>query len=527
MNQVIISDGNVRPNQASLESSVFGNIPWTFSYTEQNRGRGNIFYASDTFVIAEIQHYLNPLSSGDLYWFVYEGSSQKGSYTLKYSKTVFSGTGMAWYSSGSVNYTVNTGKYYAIGVWWGARDVTYGSGGLTPVVAPGYGILTTGIGGSLSGGIPPATVNLNYNVGYWLIYPGKLTGAIFSSGYLESSVLNAGVPNTDWNTISWSENLPLNTDITFATRTGNTPVPDGSWSSWSAELTFTGSLITSPDGRYIQYRTTLVSINGLSVPLLSDVTIFYTSFSPCTVTPTKNADTPGKEVKLNSKNISVLAFRVTDNFNHSIKTIRINNNGNMEDGIDISEVKLWQDVNGDFKWDSGDILINSSGIWTPTTLTWDFEGLNIAQDTDLIVTIDPSYTGREGKTFLAGMFYANVLCNNNGVNNNIINNINSIILLPYYSMFPDIYGVFPTKFNPNENNVARIFFGGETLEAEIKIYDVLGNLIRYWSKDKTIEKEVIEWDGKDDNGKDVNAGIYIIYIKGENVEKNLKMMLVK
>jgi hypothetical protein len=78
-----------------------------------------------------------------------------------------------------------------------------------------------------------------------------------------------------WNVIFWTETLPVGSDLTFETRTGETAVPDGSWSAWSAALTDNeGSAIVSPVGRYIQYRATFTGSQTAS-PTLHDVTLLY------------------------------------------------------------------------------------------------------------------------------------------------------------------------------------------------------------------------------------------------------------
>src|SRR5262249_54514281 len=53
-----------------------------------------------------------------------------------------------------------------------------------------------------------------------------------------------------------------------------TPTPDGSWSAWSAVVPSSGSPITSPGMRYLQYRADFSSNdNGGTTPRLDDVTV--------------------------------------------------------------------------------------------------------------------------------------------------------------------------------------------------------------------------------------------------------------
>jgi hypothetical protein len=106
---------------------------------------------------------------------------------------------------------------------------------------------------------------------------GTASASFSFSGYLESAVFDSGVAGAFWNSMNWTEFLPPNTNITISTRTGNSPVPDPLWSSWSAEMwDETGSTLTSPRGRFIQYRATLSTTDQNVTPILSEVHIDYT-----------------------------------------------------------------------------------------------------------------------------------------------------------------------------------------------------------------------------------------------------------
>ncbi|UCG68184.1 MAG: hypothetical protein JSV09_10200 [Thermoplasmata archaeon] len=96
-------------------------------------------------------------------------------------------------------------------------------------------------------------------------------------GNLTSSVFDSGVSGTTWNFINWTEYLPPDTNITMAIRSGDTSVPDSSWSQWSLEMwDEMGSAIISSRTRYIQYRATLTTANQNLTPILSEVNINYT-----------------------------------------------------------------------------------------------------------------------------------------------------------------------------------------------------------------------------------------------------------
>ena len=63
--------------------------------------------------------------------------------------------------------------------------------------------------------------------------------------------------------------VPDGGSVGFETRSGFTPVVDGTWSDWAP----VGSPITSPTGRYLQYRATLVTGDSKSTPVVQGVEI--------------------------------------------------------------------------------------------------------------------------------------------------------------------------------------------------------------------------------------------------------------
>jgi predicted GH43/DUF377 family glycosyl hydrolase len=110
----------------------------------------------------------------------------------------------------------------------------------------------------------------NFRIGY-------ATYCYQSSGNLISGVFDSGSKGTIWDFINWTEYLPFGTDITMATRSGDTSIPDASWSPWSLEMwDELSSAIPSPRSRYIQYRATLSTIDQYITPILCEVNINYT-----------------------------------------------------------------------------------------------------------------------------------------------------------------------------------------------------------------------------------------------------------
>ncbi len=80
------------------------------------------------------------------------------------------------------------------------------------------------------------------------------------SGEYTSEVLDAKFLTT-WGNLSWRSG----TGVAIRTRSGNTGLPDATWSPWSAPLSESPAKVTSPRGRYLQVRITAASLKSLRV----------------------------------------------------------------------------------------------------------------------------------------------------------------------------------------------------------------------------------------------------------------------
>ena len=106
--------------------------------------------------------------------------------------------------------------------------------------------------------------------------PGQLlalSAARASRGSYESDVKDARVVSS-WGTLAWRASTPAGTRVELQTRSGNTRTPDEAWSDWSASYTdASGTAITSPNARYLQWRAILTG-KGES-PVLTSVSAAY------------------------------------------------------------------------------------------------------------------------------------------------------------------------------------------------------------------------------------------------------------
>ena len=106
--------------------------------------------------------------------------------------------------------------------------------------------------------------------------PGKVvrvTGALAQQGSYESEVRDAETVAT-WGTISWRAVTPGGSRIELSSRSGNTAIPNETWSDWSGPYTdAVGTQIASPKARYLQWRASLFA--GDASPVLTSVTTAY------------------------------------------------------------------------------------------------------------------------------------------------------------------------------------------------------------------------------------------------------------
>lgn len=171
-----------------------------------------------------------------------------------------------------------------------------------------YVVDPTGKRSSLLATVDPKDVTTLLADGKGKLYAGTanqagvyvLTGQVAPKGTLTSKVLDAGQMSR-WGTLSVRCELPSGSGGTIATRSGNVAKADDStWSEWSAETPVADmwTPISSPAGRFLQYRVTL-SGSDQSSPVLEQVQLTYQVYNiapvigPAAVQPTAQGQSMG------------------------------------------------------------------------------------------------------------------------------------------------------------------------------------------------------------------------------------------
>jgi hypothetical protein len=91
-----------------------------------------------------------------------------------------------------------------------------------------------------------------------------------STGTFLSRIIDGGA-TTDWGAVTWTADLPLGTTLVVSVRSGETAIPDATWSAF----TIVGSpgAAAAVSGRYVQYRLELSTSSPGQTPLIRDVTL--------------------------------------------------------------------------------------------------------------------------------------------------------------------------------------------------------------------------------------------------------------
>ncbi len=102
-----------------------------------------------------------------------------------------------------------------------------------------------------------------------------------TSGTLISAALDSGKSSTNWGTLTGSTVSPAGTSVQFYTRSGNSADTASGWTNWVEVQS--GSNVSSPSSRYIQYKAVLSTDDETVTPTLSSVSISYETSEPTSV----------------------------------------------------------------------------------------------------------------------------------------------------------------------------------------------------------------------------------------------------
>ncbi|HSE40978.1 MAG TPA: hypothetical protein VLH08_09465, partial [Acidobacteriota bacterium] len=96
-----------------------------------------------------------------------------------------------------------------------------------------------------------------------------------SQGTYYSDVKDTQTIST-WGQISWKAVVPTDSTLTIYTRSGNTKLPDETWSDWSsAGSDPAGAHVQSPRTRFVQWKAEFSTKNPATTPIIRSVSLAY------------------------------------------------------------------------------------------------------------------------------------------------------------------------------------------------------------------------------------------------------------
>ena len=149
------------------------------SWSGAPRNKGNIFSVTTASFLTEMEMYLGITTADTIHFSIYRkvnSGDTTGTYDLDFNVDVTGNPNKAgWVSSGTMNYTLETGYYYYICASWDSSSIAYYRGTETTPLATGFGTLETGVYVSVSTPANPASLDLTNTPGTFAPYYQRLT----------------------------------------------------------------------------------------------------------------------------------------------------------------------------------------------------------------------------------------------------------------------------------------------------------------------------------------------------------------
>ena len=93
---------------------------------------------------------------------------------------------------------------------------------------------------------------------------------------------------------------------------------------------------------------------------------------------------------------------------------------------------------------------------------------------------------------------------------------------------PNTFNLFSAYPNPFNSSVSIKFRMPNKELVDIIIFNILGEMVRILAeKEYKFGDNIIRWDGKDNQGRDLSTGVYFCNFKSKNYQKSMKLLLVK
>jgi len=99
---------------------------------------------------------------------------------------------------------------------------------------------------------------------------------------------------------------------------------------------------------------------------------------------------------------------------------------------------------------------------------------------------------------------------------------------PVQDNLPEQFMVYQNYPNPFNGETRAQFYLPQPGEVESAIYDITGKEVKRYHPQKYPQgRNVIRWDGENQHGKEVSSGVYIWKFKSQEIEKTIKLILLR
>lgn len=350
-------------------------------------------------------------------------------------------------------------------------------------------------------------------------------------GYFTSKVIDVG-QSVNWSKITWKAEQPEGTQISLRMRTGNTPVVDSTWSDWSEDsTTISGSqLPVYEPRRYVQYQVRLGTLT-LQTPKIDEIEIFY---DKTLIAQSTDASITPQYSSILQENIFTYKIVITkDATNYPINQITISTPTPTEllnVKLDGNPISYSSQIYADKIIIIFDNPITTSTVFEASLKCTPFLGVNrfIAYLHSILTPENPQRVDTKKSSGVEAW---------------------SIITTGVPPRLIIDFKVDPNPFTPNGDGIndetklsfflanigePRNLIGGEIRKLKILIFDLQGRLVKevYNSTSSAaafIAQNSFSWDGRDENGKLVRPGPYLVQVIVEadaKTEQSTKIITV-
>ena len=313
----------------------------------------------------------------------------------------------------------------------------------------------------------------------------RVTPYAETTGEYVSPVADGGLEPAAWLDLQWSGTTPPGTSVVFATRTGDTPAPDASWSEWSDT---SGDDVTSPPARYAQYRATLATTDPLASPVIEAVHLTHGPPGDTTA-PQVIATTPAAGAENVVVDVAVLAT-----FSEAIAPLSLTA--------------------------ESFVLLDESGAEVPAVVSYHADQFTamllpeaaLASQSVYEVRLDASVTDAAGNALADAVGWT--------FTTEAIG-----VAAPDLPVVTALQPNFPNPFNPA--TTVRFDLARQQ-RVGVRLYGVDGRLVRTLvAGELPAGRHERLWNGRDEAGREVATGVYLLQMVTEEATETRKISLLK